>query len=126
MRSMLFVPGDRPERFEKAVRSGADAVIFDLEDAITSAGRPQARRNIAGYLRKVEARATSLWVRINPVDSTDVLEDLAAVMASRPDGILLPKARHGDDLQRLDHWLEALEAQHGRPVGATRVIALVT
>ena len=126
MRSMLFVPGDRPERFEKAVRSGADAVIFDLEDAITSAGRPQARRNIAEYLRKVEARATSLWVRINPVDSTDVLEDLAAVMASQPDGILLPKARHGDDLQRLDHWLEAFETQHGHPVGVTKVIALVT
>jgi citrate lyase subunit beta/citryl-CoA lyase len=126
MRSMLFVPGDRPERFEKAVRSGADAVIFDLEDAVTAAGRPQARRNIAEYLRKEQARAASLWVRINPVDSTDVLEDLAAVMASRPDGILLPKARHGDDLQRLDHWLEALETQHGHAVGAIKVIALVT
>ena len=47
MRSLLFVPGDRPERFAKALASGADAVICDLEDAVTPATRPQARRNVA-------------------------------------------------------------------------------
>ena len=51
MRSMLFVPGDRPERFAKALASGADAVICDLEDAVTPATRPQARLNVAELLR---------------------------------------------------------------------------
>jgi citrate lyase subunit beta/citryl-CoA lyase len=125
MRSMLFVPGDRPERFAKAVQSGADAVILDLEDAVTAASRPRARQHIAEYLRS-PAREVPVWVRVNPVDSADVLDDLAAVIAARPDGVILPKARSGADLLRLDHWLEALEAVHGHAPGAIKVIALVT
>jgi citrate lyase subunit beta/citryl-CoA lyase len=125
MRSMLFVPGDRPERFAKAIASGADAVICDLEDAVTPAARPQARRDVAELLRTA-ARSVPLWVRINPVQTGDALPDLAAVVAGRPDGIVLPKARHGADLHQLDHWLEALEAQHGQPRGSVKVIALIT
>jgi citrate lyase subunit beta/citryl-CoA lyase len=125
MRSMLFVPGDRPERFAKAVHSGADAVIFDLEDAVTAATRPQARLDVADCLRTIE-RTRPFWVRINPVQGDDALQDLATVTAARPDGIMLPKARSGADLQALDHWLEALEAQHGLVRGSIKVIALVT
>jgi citrate lyase subunit beta/citryl-CoA lyase len=125
MRSLLFVPGDRPDRFAKALASVADAVICDLEDAVTPVTRPQARRNVADLLRTA-GRSIPLWVRINPVQTDDALPDLAAVVAARPDGIVLPKARHGDDLQRLDHWLEALEAQHGHPCGSIKVIALIT
>jgi citrate lyase subunit beta/citryl-CoA lyase len=122
---MLFVPGDRPDRFAKAVDSGADAVIFDLEDAVTAATRPQARRDVADCLR-TRGRARPLWVRINPVQGDDALLDLATIAAARPDGIVLPKARSGADLQRLDHWLEALEAQHSLARGSIKVIALVT
>ncbi|MGI9247325.1 MAG: HpcH/HpaI aldolase/citrate lyase family protein, partial [Steroidobacteraceae bacterium] len=126
MRSMLFVPGDRPDRFDKAVRSGADAVIFDLEDAVTAAGRPQARRNVAERLLASGTREIPHWVRINPVATDDALDDLAVVAAARPDGVVLPKARTGADLERLDHWLEALERQHGFMRDAIRVVALVT
>jgi citrate lyase subunit beta/citryl-CoA lyase len=125
MRSMLFVPGDRPERLAKAVNRGADAVIFDLEDAVTAATRPQARRDVADCLR-TPGRERPLWVRINPVEGDDALPDLATIAAARPDGIVLPKARSGADLQRLDHWLEALEAQHSLARGSIKVIALVT
>ncbi|MBP6104855.1 MAG: CoA ester lyase [Steroidobacteraceae bacterium] len=125
MRSMLFVPGDRPERFVKALASGADAVICDLEDAVTPVTRPQARLNVADLLRTT-GRPIPLWVRINPVQTDDALPDLAAVVAARPDGIVLPKARNGADLHRLDHWLEALEAQHGHPSGCIKLIALIT
>jgi citrate lyase subunit beta / citryl-CoA lyase len=125
MRSMLFVPGDRPERFAKALASGADAVICDLEDAVTPVTRPQARLNVADLLRTT-GRSIPLWVRVNPVQTDDALPDLAAVVAARPDGIVLPKARNGADLLRLDHWLEALEAQHGHPCGSIKVLALIT
>jgi citrate lyase subunit beta/citryl-CoA lyase len=125
LRSMLFVPGDRPERFDKAATSGADAVIFDLEDAVSPASRPQARREIAQYLRAA-SRRLPLWVRINPAETRDALEDLASVVPTRPDGILLPKARSGADLHRLDHWLEVLEAEHAVEAGSIKVIALVT
>lgn len=132
MRSMLFVPGDRPDRFAKAESSGADAVILDLEDAVTPEQRPAARVAIAAHLAaraaagSASARSVPLWVRINPIQTADALADLVAVLPGRPDGIVLPKARHGDDVRRLDHWLEALESQHGSPVGGTRVIPMVT
>jgi citrate lyase subunit beta / citryl-CoA lyase len=125
MRSLLFVPGDRPERFSKAVAAGAEAVILDLEDSVTAATRPQARLNAAAFLRDAE-RSLPVWVRINPVQSEDALPDLAAVVGVRPDGIVLPKARTGADLHRLDHWLEALETQDGHAPGSIKVIALIT
>jgi citrate lyase subunit beta/citryl-CoA lyase len=92
MRSLLFVPGDRPERFAKALASGADAVICDLEDAVTPQRVQRARQDVAELLRTT-TRAMPLWVRINPVQTDDALPDLVAVVAARPDGIVLPKAR---------------------------------
>jgi len=125
MRSMLFVPGDRPERFAKAVASGADAVILDLEDAVVPERRPYARGEIAQWLGQA-ARSVPVWVRINPVDSSDALPDLASVIAGRPDGIVLPKARDGADVHRVDHWLEALEARHGFDAGGIGLLPLIT
>ena len=125
MRSMLFVPGDRPERFAKAAASGADAVILDLEDAVTPGRRPEARAAIAQWLATTE-RSVPLWVRINPVDSADALVDLAAVIVGRPDGIVLPKARDGSDVHRVHHWLEGLEARCGFAPGSIRLMPLIT
>ena len=125
MRSMLFVPGDRPERFAKAVASGADAVILDLEDAVTADRRGGARIEVARHLASV-TRTVPQWVRINPVGSADALADLTAVIAARPDGILLPKPESLDDLWRVDHWLEALEAANGIARGAIAMLPIVT
>ena len=125
MRSMLFVPGDRPERFAKAVASGADAVIFDLEDAVFPERRAAARLEIARYLADAE-RQVPLWVRINAVTTDDALLDLAAVMDGRPDGIMLPKARDGADVERASHWLESLEARAGLGKGSVGLIPLIT
>jgi len=125
MRSMLFVPGDRPERFAKAAASGADAVILDLEDAVVPEKRPQARLEIATYLASAE-RNVPLWVRINPVDTDDALADLAAVIDARPDGVVLPKARDGADVHRASHWLEAHEARCGFAIGSVGLIPLIT
>jgi citrate lyase subunit beta/citryl-CoA lyase len=125
MRSMLFVPGDRPERFTKATASGADAVILDLEDAVTAERRPEARAAIVHWLATAE-RTVPLWVRINPVGSRDALADLAAVIAGRPDGIVLPKARDGADVHRVHHWLESLEAHCAFAPGSIRLMPLIT
>jgi citrate lyase subunit beta/citryl-CoA lyase len=125
MRSLLFVPGDRPERFAKAATSGADAVILDLEDAVAAERRPAARSEVARHLGTA-ARAVPHWVRINPVENSDALADLAAVIAARPDGIVLPKPRSADDLWRVDHWLEALEAANGIDGGSIALLPIVT
>jgi citrate lyase subunit beta/citryl-CoA lyase len=125
MRSMLFVPGDRPERFAKAAASGADAVILDLEDAVVPERRPYARTEIAQWLASAE-RLVPVWVRINAVATEDALPDLAAVMEGRPDGIVLPKARDGADVHRVDHWLEILETSTGQARGSIGLLPLIT
>jgi citrate lyase subunit beta/citryl-CoA lyase len=125
MRSMLFVPGDRPERFAKAAASGADALILDLEDAVMPERRPFARDEIAQWLAAA-ARTVPVWVRINPVETPDALPDLTAVIGGRPNGIVLPKARDGADVHRVDHWLEVLEARGDLPHGSIGLLPLIT
>ena len=99
LRSLLFVPGDRPERFAKAVASGADALILDLEDSVVPARKAEARAAIAACL--AQARTATLFVRVNPLDSGFVDDDLAALVDARPDGLVLPKAEGADDVARL-------------------------
>nr|WP_047165494.1 CoA ester lyase [Sphingomonas sp. Y57] len=91
IRSLLFVPGDRPERFAKAAASGADALILDLEDSVAPEQKPAARAAIADWLDG--DRTARTFVRINPLDSEHVRADLAAVTRVRPDGLVLPKAQ---------------------------------
>ncbi|HSI19886.1 MAG TPA: CoA ester lyase [Sphingomonas sp.] len=100
LRSLLFVPGDRPERMEKALSLGADALILDLEDAVAPAAKPAAREMVAAFLA-TERRAT-LFVRVNPLDSGLIDDDLAAILGHRPDGIVLPKAEGAASLAALD------------------------
>lgn len=100
LRSLLFVPGDRPERMEKALSLGADALILDLEDSVAPAAKPAAREMVAAFLAS-ERRAT-LFVRVNPLDSGLIDDDLAAILDHRPDGIMLPKAEGAASLAALD------------------------
>jgi citrate lyase subunit beta/citryl-CoA lyase len=111
---------------EKAVAGRADIVLFDLEDAVAEAEKPRARSLVAGFLAAQPADRWRLWVRINPLHGPHALADLAAVIAGGPGGIMLPKARHRADVERLDHYLSALEVAAGNEQGTTRVIALVT
>jgi citrate lyase subunit beta/citryl-CoA lyase len=105
LRSLLFVPADRPERMAKAVASGADAVILDLEDSVAPGAKGEARRQAAGFLH---ANATApLWVRINPLDTPECERDLAAVLPAHPDGIVLPKAEGGASVTELARRLTA-------------------
>lgn len=104
LRSLLFVPGDRPERFPKAVASGADALILDLEDSVSPDNKPAARTAIASWL--ADRGSVPCFVRINPLDSDQVEADLAAIMAARPDGLMLPKALGAVSVRRLAEMVE--------------------
>jgi len=90
IRSLLFVPGDRPERFPKAAASGADALILDLEDSVSPENKPAARAAIAQWLGG--ERPVASFVRINPLDSEHIRADLDTILAARPDGLVLPKS----------------------------------
>jgi citrate lyase subunit beta / citryl-CoA lyase len=125
-RSWLFAPGDSERKMEKAVAGAADIVLFDLEDAVAEAQKPRARGQISAFLATQPPDRSRLWVRINPLQGPHALADLAAVIPSRPGGIMLPKARGRADVECLGHYLSALEVAAGIEQGATKVIALVT
>ena len=103
MRSLLFVPGDRPDRMEKARFSGADALILDLEDAVAPEAKPKARQAVAEFLKANSS--AKLWVRINPLDGPENEKDLEAILPSYPDGIVLPKAEGGASVAELSRRL---------------------
>jgi len=98
LRSLLFVPGDRPERFEKAAASGADAVILDLEDSVVATKKDEARAAIGDFLGQ-RADGVARWVRVNPLDSAFIADDLA--VAARADGVVLPKSLSGASVREL-------------------------
>ncbi|MDR3417258.1 MAG: CoA ester lyase [Nevskia sp.] len=125
-RSWLFAPGDSQKKMEKAATGSADIVILDLEDAVAAEQRPKARSMVADLLRAQPRDRARLWVRINPLQGPDALADLAAVMPAQPGGVMLPKSRGRADIERLDHYLSALEVSAGIELGSTRIIVLVT
>ena len=106
LRSLLFVPGDRPERMTKALGSGADALLLDLEDAVAPDRKAYARGEIAAFLRDAP-REIALFVRINPLDGGQADTDLDAVMGARPTGIVLPKAEGAAAIADLDRRMAA-------------------
>jgi len=117
MRSKLFVPGSRPDRFDKALASGADAVSFDLEDAVLPGDRPQARQQVARFLRGLVATDAGvarplLVVRVNAPGSDDCVDDLEAILQPALDLINIPKVDGPADVLRAVALLEAAEARH--------------
>jgi citrate lyase subunit beta/citryl-CoA lyase len=125
-RAWLFAPGDSERKMEKASASGAGVVLLDLEDAVAAGEKPLARARISAFLAAQPPDRSRLWVRINPLQGPHALADLAAIVPSRPGGIMLPKSCGRADVERLDHYLSALEVATGIEPGTTRVIALVT
>jgi len=102
MRSLLFVPADSERKIEKALGSGADVVILDLEDSVASAAKADARKRAAEVLHAPRAAASPLlYVRINALDTGLAGADLDAVMPARPDGLMQPKTQAGKDVAEL-------------------------
>lgn len=125
--SWLFVPGDSEKKLAKAVSAGADALILDLEDAVAPERKDEARGTVRAFLEatRPQERGAKLYVRINPLDDS-ALQDLAAVMSGRPDGIMLPKIYGAGCVARLSYYLDAFEAASGIPQGNTRIIPVAT
>ncbi len=98
-RSFLFVPGNRPERFVKALDSGADAIIIDLEDAVAAEEKPAAR---TALMQAAFTRPNVLvYVRINAVDTPWFADDLKVLRHAGICGVFLPKAEHAEEIARV-------------------------
>ena len=127
LRSLLFVPGDSEAKIAKSAGVAADVLIFDLEDSVAAARRPDARKMVLAHLEaNPSARASQLYVRINPLDTVDALLDLEAIMPGMPDGIVLPKPRGVEDVLALAATLDQLEAALGLTPDLTKIIPVAT
>ncbi len=123
LRSLLFVPGDRPERMVKACHSGADALILDFEDSVAATAKSAARAAVTAFLRAPD-RTLPIFVRINPLGSTFLAEDIAAVRGSVPDGIVLPKSEGGASVAALDVLLAGLDGVGILPIATETPAAI--
>jgi len=107
LRSLLFVPGDRPDRMEKAKGLDADALIIDLEDSVAFARKQDARLAAVEFLSRTRG-VLQRFVRINPLDTELADRDLEAVIGERPDALVLPKAEGAASIRHLDRKLAQL------------------
>ena len=120
LRSLLFVPGNKPRMHEKAAGAGADGLILDLEDSVPPAEKPAAREMVRGALEKI--RGPALYVRVNGDGTPWLPGDLAAVVCEGLDGIMLPKVEHLSTIRMVSEALAGCEARARLPVGRTEII----
>jgi len=126
MRSLLFVPADSPRKLEKGLTSGADVLLIDLEDSVSLVNKAAGRATAAEFLSGSREGGPQLYIRVNDLRSGLIDDDLVAVMALKPAGILLPKAVAASDVDHLATKLRVHEAEVGIADSATRIIALIT
>jgi citrate lyase beta subunit len=111
MRSKLFVPAIRVELFKKALGSGADALCFDLEDAVTPDARPKARAHLETFLANQTPGSPLLLVRTNATASSDFPLDVASAVWPCTFAIALPKVESAEDIWRTEKLITALELE---------------
>jgi citrate lyase subunit beta/citryl-CoA lyase len=128
MRSLLFVPADSAKKLDKAMTSGADALIIDLEDSVALDGKARAREAAAAFLKDAMASKTrpTILVRVNGLQTGLTDADLDAVAGAKPDAVMLPKAEGGASVIHADAKLAVHEARSGLPDGHIKILPIAT
>ena len=121
LRSMIFTPGHRRDLIEKAIRSGADAVIVDLEDAVAMDEKAGARDALAA----LPASPVPLYVRTNGPETEMFWADVVAAGAAGVAGLVIPKAEHASLIREVDGALRALEMTNGHALGTVGIMPLI-
>ena len=124
-RSMLFLPGNTPNILINGAYLGADAVIFDLEDAVSPDEKDAARILVRNAIRTLDFSRCEVIVRINSLDTDFWQADLDTIVPYRPNWIMLPKTARAEDVQRCDEYLTALEAKLGFEPLTVRLMPLI-
>jgi citrate lyase subunit beta / citryl-CoA lyase len=128
MRSLLFVPADGGSKLDKAIASGADAVIVDLEDSIAPDGKAAARNSAADFVKDAVKAASRprLLVRVNGFATGLTDADLDVIVPACPDAVMLPKAEGGPGVIHAAAKLSVREAISGLPDGHIKIVAIAT
>lgn len=112
-RSMLFLPGNNPNMLINGNYLGADAVIFDLEDAVSPAEKDAARILVRNTMRYMDFRGCEIIVRINSIDTPYWQQDLDTILPCKPSLILLPKTGSAEDVRQAEVYMTGLEEKLG-------------
>jgi citrate lyase subunit beta/citryl-CoA lyase len=127
MRSLLFVPGDSERKLEKGFAVGADVVIIDLEDSVAPDHKATARQIASRFIAENRTRTRSaIYIRVNDLSTGQTDDDLAALVPSKPDGIMLPKSNGGGDVQHLAAKLRVREAEAGLADGVIKILPIIS
>lgn len=124
-RALLYMPGDDMHKIEKAIGLGVDCICMDIEDGVASNRKPEARSTIFQALQTLDFGRSERLVRINPVGSGLVEEDLRAVLPAHPDGLVIPKVGSAEQVRWVSKRLANAEREHGWTVGSTVLLALI-
>ena len=124
-RSMLFLPGNTPNMLINGNCLGSDAVIFDLEDAVSPAEKDAARILVRNTMRYMDFRGCETIIRINSTDTPYWKADLEAMMPQKPQLILLPKTGSPRDILEVDGWMSELEDKLGMERNTVGLMALI-
>lgn len=125
-RCLHFVPGANEKMLDKSIATAADALVLDLEDAVTPENKDSARGIVAGWLKDVDFKGKERVVRINPLDSPWFRADVEATMVNPPDSYLVPKLNGGEEVRLIDRTVKELERQYGHPEGSVKLLVLGT
>lgn len=124
-RSMLFIPGANAAMLSTSLVYGADAVMFDLEDAVSLREKDTARLLVYQALQHPLYQDIETVVRINPLNTPFGLADLEAVVRAGVDMVRLPKTDSKEDIHELEAHVERIERECGREVGSTKLMAAI-
>lgn len=121
-----FVPGANEKMLTKALATEADALVLDLEDAVTPENKDEARGIVSRWLADIDFGPQERMVRINPIDTPWFRADMEATMVNPPDSYLVPKIHGPDEVRMIDRVVSDLEAQHGHEPGSVKLVLLGT
>ncbi len=124
-RALLYAPGSDLRKIDKAAGLGADSVCLDLEDGVATNRKVEARGIVAQALRTLDFHNSEKLARINAIGSGLEAEDLAALLPSRPAGILIPKVASADQVKWVADQIAQIEHAQGWPIGEIRIIAMI-
>ncbi|NLC32427.1 MAG: HpcH/HpaI aldolase/citrate lyase family protein [Clostridiales bacterium] len=124
-RSLLFVPGNHPGMLLNADVYGADALIFDLEDAVAPSEKDAARILVRSALQSSGYSGAEIIIRINPLDSEFIQEDIKVMAALKPDFIMPTKVANADDIVKIADMITQAEIENGIVPGSVKLLPLL-
>lgn len=124
-RALLYVPGDDLHKIQKATTLDVDCICMDLEDGVAVNRKQSARETISNALRTLDFGRSERLVRINPVASTLVENDLQEILPAHPDGIVIPKVTHADQIRSISEQISNFEDENNESAGSIILIALI-